>query len=133
MVGEQLTTLIVLFIGMVIGISMSIIVMRRRTLVFPLIPTLITVLSTTIAIDGLIERDLTVFFIGAILALFGIYPLLWKANNIALRIIYSILLITIPILFITIAGIGIILRLTGILALVGMAVGIANIIMLTKH
>jgi len=102
-------------------------------LVFPPIPTLIAILSTIIAIDSLSERDLTVFFIGAMLALFGIYPLLWKASNIVLRIIYSILLITIPILFITIVGIGMILRLTGILALVGMIAGIANIIMLLKH
>jgi len=132
MVGEQLAALFGLFIGTVIGISMSIIVVRHRSLAFPLIPTLITVLSAAMAIDGLIGRDLTVISTGAILAL-CIHPLIWKASNNALRIAYSVLLITISVLYITTVGIGMILRLAGILALVGMIAGIVNIIMLAKH
>jgi len=132
MVGEQLAALIGLFMGAVIGASI-VVVARRRSLVFPLLPVLFATLSAVMAIYGLIERDLTTFFIETMLVLFFVYPLIWRASSTALRIAYSVLLIAVPVLFIATVGIGMILRLTGILALLGMIAGIVNIIMLAKH
>ncbi|ADM27676.1 hypothetical protein Igag_0859 [Ignisphaera aggregans DSM 17230] len=132
MVGEQLAALIGLSIGAVAGISMSIIVTRRGKLVIPLAPILFTLLFADMAIEGLVEGDLMKFSVGVALAL-CIYPLIEKTRSIVLRIIYSVLLIAVSVLFIVTFGIGMILRLIGILALVGMVAGIVNIIMLIKH
>jgi len=132
MVGEQLAALIGLFVGSAIGASI-VVAARRRNLTFPLVPVLFTTLSAAMAIYGLIERDLTVFFTGTMLALSFIYPPIWRAGNTTLRIAYSVLLIAVPALFIAVASIGVISRLAGILALVGIAIGIANIVVLAKH
>jgi len=131
-IGEQLAALIGLSVGVVIGVSTSIIAARRGKLSIPLIPTLIAVLSTAMAVEGFVEGDLAVIRMAMVL-LFIIYPLIWRANSIALRAAYSALLIAVPALFIAAAGIEAILTFTGILALVGIAIGIANIVMLAKH
>jgi len=123
--------LIGLFMGVLIGVFVSIIAAGRRNSVF--VPALLTALSDVMAVASLVEGDSTMFFMGTMLAFFFIYPLIWRAGSTALRIAYSVLLIAIPILFITIAGTGIILRITGVLALVGIAAGIVNILMLAKH
>jgi len=132
MVGEQLAALIGLSMGAVAGISMSIIVTRRGKLVIPLAPILIAVLFVDMAVEGLVEGDLMKLSVGVALAL-CIYPLIEKTRSIVLRIIYSVLLIAISVLFIVTVGIGMILRPAGILALVGIVTGIVNIIMLIKH
>lgn len=131
MVGEQVAALIGLFMGVLIGASVSITAARRGN--SALVPALLTALSAAMAVASLVEGDSTMFFMGAMLTLFSIYPLIWRAGSTALRIAYSALLIAIPILFITIAGTGVISRLTGVLALVGIAGGIANIVMLAKR
>jgi len=123
--------LIGLFIGVLIGVSVSIIAARRRDSV--LVPALLTVLSAAMAVASLVEGDSTMFFMGTMLAFFFIYPLIWRAGSTALRIAYSVLLIVVPIIFIAVAGTGVISRLAGILALVGIAGGIANIVMLAKR
>jgi len=131
-VGEQLAALIGLSVGAAIGVSASIVAARRRSLPFPLIPTLIAVLSAAMAIEGFAEGDLAVIRM-AMLLLFIIYPPIWRTNSIALRTAYSALLIAVPALFIAAAGIETILTFTGILALVGIAVGAASIVMLAKR
>jgi len=120
------------FVGAAIA-AFTAVVARRRGPVFPLLPALLAVLSAAMAIYGLIEEDLTESFIGTMLALFFVYPMIWRVGSTALRVVYNSLLIAIPALFIAAAGIGAISRLAGILALIGIAVGIANIVMLAKR
>jgi len=137
MTGELLTVLIKslasgAFVGAAIA-AFTAVVARRGSLVFPLLPALLTALSAAMVVGGLVEEDSTISFMGAMLVLFFVYPLIWRASSTALRISYSVLLIAVPVLFIAIVGIGMILRLAGILALVGIAGGIANIVMLAKH
>jgi len=131
-VGEQLAALIGLSVGVVIGVSTSIIAARHEKLAIPPIPALITVLSAVMAVEGLAEGGLTKFSVGVALA-FCIYPLIWRASSTALKIAYSVLLIAISVLFIATVGVGAIFRLAGTLALIGMAAGIANIVMLAKR
>lgn len=131
MVGEQVAALIGLSMGVLIGVSVSITAARRRDSAF--VPALFTALSAVMAVAGLVEGDSTISFMGAMLTLFFIYPLIWRAGSTALRIAYSVLLIAIPILFIAVAGTGVISRLAGVLALVGIAAGIVNILMLAKR
>jgi len=122
--------LIGLFMGVVIGVPVSITAARRRN--SALVPALLTALSAAMAVAGLVEGDSTISFMGAMVTLFFIYPLIWRVSSTALRIAYSVLLIAVPTLFIAVAGTGVISRLAGITALVGIAGGIANIIMLAK-
>jgi len=67
------------------------------------------------------------------LALFFMYPLIWRTDSTALKVVYSALLIAVPALFIAAAGIEAVLRHTGVMALVGIAGGVASIVMLAKH
>jgi len=131
-VGEQVAALIGLVAGASIGVSI-VVAARRRGLAFPLLPALFTILSAAMAVYGLVEGDLTVSFTGAMLALFFAYPLVWRAGSTALRIAYSALLIAVPAIFIAAAGVEVLLRLAGITTLVGIAAGIAGIVMLAKR
>jgi len=131
-VGEQLAAIIGLSVGASIGASI-VVVARRRSLPFPPLPALLAVLSAAMAVAGLVEGDSTASFMGAMLALFFMYPLIWRSSSTALKISYSLLLIAVSTIFIAVTGIGVILRLTGILALVGLVGGIASIVMLAKH
>jgi len=133
MVGEELAALIGLLAGAAIGVSAGIVAARRRSLPFPLISALFIVLSAAMAVYGFVKGDLAVFFTGAMLALFFTSPLVWRVGSTALKIVYNTLLIAVPALFIAAAGIEAVPRLTGIMALVGIAVGVANIAMLAKR
>jgi len=67
------------------------------------------------------------------LMLFSMYSPIWRTGNTALKTAYSLLLIAVSTIFIAVSGIGVILRLAGILALIGIAVGVASIVMLVKR
>jgi len=130
-VGEQLAAIIGSSVGASIGASI-VVVARRRSLSSPLIPALFAVLFAAMAVVGLVEGDSTASFIG-LLVLFFMYSPILRTGSTALRIVYSALLIAVSTFFIAVAGIGAILRLSGVLALIGIAVGVASIVMLAKR
>jgi len=131
MVGEQLAAIIGLSVGTAIGASI-VVVARRRSLPFLPLLAMFAVLFAAMAVVGLVEGDSTASFIG-MLVLFFFYPPIWRAKSAALKIAYSILLIAVSTLFIAATGIEAVPRLSGILALVGIAVGVASIVMLAKR